>query len=282
MRLACEPKKMMEIDMQSEQINELASALAKVQAVLKPAIKNKKNPFFKSDYADLVAVWESCKADLAANNLCVIQTTDTADDGTVELVTTLAHSSGQWISGRYPIKAIKQDPQGIGSAMTYARRYALMAIVGIVTDDDDDGEQAMGRHTPHAAKPAQAPPKRLEEDFHQSFPTAPPFIPEVTPKMKAVFEKTETEEIKKKLEATLPTPERPVAQDNGVYVNGNTLIFFGKQKGKTFSELDSEELSKVLWGCDKGLSEGAEWIDKVGSDKVSMLATQIRAYLNRK
>lgn len=264
--------------MKSEAINELAAAVAKVQSVLRPAVKNKKNPFFKSDYADLVAVWESCKSPLAANGLSVIQTTDVADDGSVELITTLAHTSGQWIDGRYPLKAIKQDPQGIGSAITYARRYALMAIIGIVTDDDDDGEHAMGRHRQEAPKPVGSPPKPLEGDFHPP----KPFIPAVTPKMKAVFEKTEDEDIRRQMEATLPVLERPVADDNGVYVNGNTLIFFGKQKGKTFSELSVEELERVLWGCEQGLSAGGGWVDSVGADKVSQVAQQIRVYLNRK
>jgi ERF superfamily len=268
------------INMKSEQINELAIALTRVQIALGPAHKNKKNPFFKSDYADLVAVWDSCRKELATNGLCVIQTTDVADDGSADLITTLAHSSGQWISGRYPLKAIKQDPQGIGSAMTYARRYALMAIVGIVTDDDDDGEQAMGRHAQTQSRPTPPPPKHSDDDFYQG--STLPFIPPVTPKMKAAFEKNEAEDIKRQLEATLPQPERPVADDNGVYVNGNTLIMFGKNKGKTFSELDADTLGKSLWAAEKGIKEGAEWVDKMGVDHVEQFAQQARAYLNRK
>ncbi len=128
-------------------INELAAALSKAQAEIKGATKDSKNTFFKSSYADLASVWEACRIPLTKNGLAVIQTTDViADTGgdTTLLVTTLVHSSGQYIQGRYPIHPVKNDPQSLGSAITYARRYALQAIVGIAPDDDD-GEAAMGR-----------------------------------------------------------------------------------------------------------------------------------------
>jgi hypothetical protein len=127
----------------SEQINELAGALAKAQAEIKGALKDAQNPFFKSSYADLASVWDAIRAPLAKHGLSVIQTTDSTEKGMV-LVTTLAHASGQWIEGRYPIQPMKNDPQAMGSATTYARRYALAAIVG-VAQIDDDGEAAMAR-----------------------------------------------------------------------------------------------------------------------------------------
>jgi len=130
----------------SEQINELAAALAKAQAKIENATKSAKNPFFRSNYADLPAVWDACRAALTANGLSVVQLTDTSENGMV-LESVLMHSGGQWISSHYPINPVKNDPQGLGSAITYARRYSLMALVGIVADDasDDDGEKAMGR-----------------------------------------------------------------------------------------------------------------------------------------
>ena len=130
--------------MQSPQINELATALAKAQGIMQTAKKDSSNPFFKSVYADLASVWEACREALSSNGLCVIQTTDN-NNGSVIVITTLIHSGGQWIRGNLRIKPVKDDPQGIGSAITYARRYALAAIIGVAPDEDDDGEGAMGR-----------------------------------------------------------------------------------------------------------------------------------------
>jgi len=126
---------------QSEQINELASALAKAQSEIQPALKDSINPFFKSKYADLSSVWNACKAALTKNGLAVIQTMDNLN-GQLVLLTTLAHSSGQWMRSILPIVSARQDAQSIGSAITYMRRYSLAAIVGVTTDDDDDGNSA--------------------------------------------------------------------------------------------------------------------------------------------
>jgi len=140
--------------MHSEQINEIASALNKVQSEIKPAIKDSDNPYFKSKYADLSAVWESCRVSLCKNGLSVTQTVDWSEvaGNTVSVLTTmLMHSSGQWISGSQILNPVKNDPQGIGSAITYARRYGLSAIIGIVSDEDDDGNAAS------EVKPASKP-----------------------------------------------------------------------------------------------------------------------------
>lgn len=127
----------------SESIKELTIALAKAQGSMCPAKKESENPFFKSKYADLAAVWEACRKSLSDNGLAIIQTTDMVENNLV-VITTLTHSSGEWVEGVLPINPVKLDPQGIGSAITYARRYSLSAIVGISVDDDD-GESAMGR-----------------------------------------------------------------------------------------------------------------------------------------
>ena len=129
--------------MQSEQINELAAALSKAQASITGALKDSANPFFKSKYADLASCWDACRKQLTDNNLSVIQTTDIVLD-TVVVRTTLAHSSGQWISGILPVRAKDESPQAQGSGITYARRYALAAIVGLA-QIDDDAEAAQGR-----------------------------------------------------------------------------------------------------------------------------------------
>ena len=131
--------------MQSENINELALALSKAQASITGALKDSANPFFKSRYADLASVLDACRAQLSGNGLCVTQTTDLID-GLVVVRTTLAHSSGQWISGILPVRAKDDSPQAQGSGITYARRYALAAIVGLA-QIDDDAEAAQARDT---------------------------------------------------------------------------------------------------------------------------------------
>lgn len=130
----------------SEQINDLASALSKAQGEMRGAIKDSKNPFFKSSYADLTSVWDACREALSKNSLAVVQTTAPADTG-IAVVTTLMHSSGQWILGELRMQPAKLDPQVVGSTITYARRYALAAIVG-VSPEDDDANAASGRADP--------------------------------------------------------------------------------------------------------------------------------------
>jgi len=131
--------------MQSESIAALAAALSKAQASITGALKDSSNPFFKSKYADLASCWDACRKQLADNGLCVIQTTTHTDAG-VMLVTTLAHSSGEWIRGTLPVLTKDSGPQAQGSGITYARRYALAAIVGLAQiDDDAEAAQARGR-----------------------------------------------------------------------------------------------------------------------------------------
>ncbi len=125
----------------SKEIGELVKALAKVQGSIKPAKRESTNPFFKAKYADLTSVWDSCRKELSQNNLVIIQTTK-GNDGKVTVLTTLAHESGQWIRGEISLRPVKTDPQGYGSALTYARRYSLAAMVGIATGEDDDAEDA--------------------------------------------------------------------------------------------------------------------------------------------
>lgn len=128
----------------SPTIAKLAEALAKAQPHYGKARKDADNPFFRSKYVDLAGCYEACRAALCAQGLAVVQTTELSDAGAIRLVTTLIHSSGEWLGGVYPVKPVKEDPQGLGSAMTYARRYALMALVGLAAEDDD-GEAASGR-----------------------------------------------------------------------------------------------------------------------------------------
>ena len=138
----------------SETINELATALAVAQGTIEGAVKDSANPFFKSKYADLASVWDAIRAPLSANGLSVMQL-PSAEGAKVTITTLLAHKSGQWIQSALTMTAKEDTPQAVGSAITYARRYALQSIAG-VAPEDDDGEGAQGRR-PDNGRWAQDP-----------------------------------------------------------------------------------------------------------------------------
>lgn len=125
----------------SDSIKEIATALIEVQKEMVPVAKTKENPFFHSKYASLDAVMPKALAILNKHNLSLLQTIGLNGDVTT-LTTMLMHSSGEWISDEQPLLLVKNDPQGQGSAVTYARRYALMSAIGMVADEDDDASKA--------------------------------------------------------------------------------------------------------------------------------------------
>lgn len=142
----------------SEQLDALAPALTKVQAEVKGAAKDSENPHFRSKYADLASVWEACREALTRNGFSVVQLPGYAD-GVATLDTMLLHSSGQWIRATAGAPLQKQDAQGVGSALTYLRRYALAAVAS-VCPEDDDGEAAVNRKAP---QPLSEKPRALQE-----------------------------------------------------------------------------------------------------------------------
>lgn len=152
----------------SEQINELAAALAKAQGQIKGAVKDSTNPHFKSSYADLASVWDACRDALSENGIAVIQTPHTDEASNCHVVTMLTHASGQWVRDTFSLPPTKADPQGYGSAITYMRRYALAAIVGVAPEDDDgnaaSGGQGSGKPAPRQTR--QAAPVQAEEPVH--------------------------------------------------------------------------------------------------------------------
>ena len=129
----------------SASIKELATALAKVQGQLTFAKKDSKNPFFKSNYADLESVWDACRDLLAEHGLSVMQFPGVYVEGNMVLTTILAHESGEWIVQDMSLPVSKPDAQGAGSAITYMRRYALAAVIGVVQADDDANEASKDR-----------------------------------------------------------------------------------------------------------------------------------------
>lgn len=131
---------------QSESITDLATALCLAQAEMGGAIKDSNNPFFKSSYADLTSVIKAIKEPFAKYGLSFVQLPVTSAGGNgVGVSTMLMHKSGQWLQGEYLLPMDKVTPQGAGSAITYARRYALQSLVGIPSVDDDS-ELAMYRN----------------------------------------------------------------------------------------------------------------------------------------
>lgn len=129
--------------MKSETISKLALALSKAQSKIYGAVKDQDNPFFKSKYADLGAVYDAIRTPFAENELSVTQLVDEAENK-LFLITMLLHSSGEFITSRYPLVAKDMsNPQSLKSLVTYARRASLAAIAG-VPEVDDDGNEASG------------------------------------------------------------------------------------------------------------------------------------------
>lgn len=150
----------------SDDITELAKALISVQKDLSPAVKDGANPFTKSSYATLNSVMESCRAALLKHGIWLTQLPVPAPlelgGGYIALETKLTHAeSGQWQSSLTVAPLPKNDPQGMGSALTYCRRYALTAMLGMVTEDDDgEGAKKAPERKPKGTRPAEGQPKQ--------------------------------------------------------------------------------------------------------------------------
>lgn len=154
--------------LKSESIGKISAALLKAQGEMGAAVKDSKNPFFKSKYADINSVREACHPALNANGITVLQPMSNVsnNDGTNSsfVETILVHESGEYIGSQTPIICSKpNDPQALGSAISYARRYSLQSLVSLGTADDD-AEAGMSRE----AKPAatfSAPTKSVASDL---------------------------------------------------------------------------------------------------------------------
>ena len=139
---------------QSENITDLAKALLDVQRTVQPVAKDAENPFTKSWYASLNSVMDACRNALIENGIWLCQyPVPVEQPNSLGLVTKLTHAeSGQWQSSLAVVPLPKADPQGMGSAMTYARRYALTAMLGMVTEDDDGEGAKNGKKFPSRPK----------------------------------------------------------------------------------------------------------------------------------
>jgi hypothetical protein len=142
----------------SDSLVELTKSLVAFQSELKPVPKDSINPFFHSKYADISTIWETIRPLLFKHGFAVSQLPQ-EHDGKIILTTLLLHTSGEWLSSELLVVPDKpNNPQAVGSALTYARRYALSALLGICSEEDDDAEVAVNRKPIQQQKPAQAAP----------------------------------------------------------------------------------------------------------------------------
>ena len=147
----------------SETITKIAAALLKAQKDITPALRTADNPYFKSKYVPLEGVVAAVKEPLNANGITFLQadSSEAITERAVMVTTTLLHESGEWIEGDCIVPMVKPDPQAAGSAYTYARRYGLAALCGVVSEQDDDAEGAMDRTN----KPPKASDARTGTDL---------------------------------------------------------------------------------------------------------------------
>ena len=174
----------------SEQIDQLATALSKFQGSLEQPkmnstvkIKTRTGGEYSFKYADLAECKAAAKKPLAENGLAVTQLIE--DD--YSLITMLVHSSGQWISSRVKMPIMEQGAQAVGSAITYAKRYAFCSILGIVADDDEDGSLSQGNSAQKS--PAKAPARDGKQVFNQALMERPDFFDKIYKYEKAAKEK---------------------------------------------------------------------------------------------
>lgn len=163
---------------ETSSIAALAGALAKAQGAMRAALKDSRNPFYNSKFADLASVWDAIREPLSVNGLAVMQRVSTVPGG-VLIITLLAHSSGEWVRDRcvWPVLAptktekdgkvtvLPITPQVIGSVVTYGKRYSLSALVGVSADEDDDGNAAAGngRQSPPQRPATTAPAQGMDQ-----------------------------------------------------------------------------------------------------------------------
>ena len=151
----------------SDTINDLAAALVKAHAEIHAVKKDAANPFFKSKYATLDSVVDAVKPPLLKQGIVVLQGVHDAEHG-VAVETMLLHSSGQWISSTLRLPASKEDAQGYGSAISYGRRYGLMAICGVPAEDDDGNAATSTAPVSGVIKPTDGAMNRVDPKRRQA------------------------------------------------------------------------------------------------------------------
>ena len=227
----------------SETINAIAPALVKAQAAMGSAKKSAENPFFSKKYADLGEIISCVKEPFADNGLSFIQFPIASEDR-AGVETILLHESGEWISNEFTMKCAKNDPQGSGSAFTYARRYGLQAAAGIPTEDDDGNDASTTKAPAKSPAKAKAPPAAK----------APPS----TPAQKAEAYALSKEKLKwfeiinpiSEIKKWHKAPLSDIAADGDVESINKIIAFFGKSVGP-----DTPALTGLMLKLDMALTE---------------------------
>ena len=157
----------LELSMSPNGIGTLGEALAKAQGSMKPAKRDAENPFFKSKYAGLSSVWDSIRQPLSSNGLSVSQLVGSRD-GLIVVTTMLIHASGEWLRTVLEMRPEKPTPQGMGSCLSYARRYALSGITGVSTGEEDDANLATKHPVSQKLPPKRKPAEDLDKGFKEA------------------------------------------------------------------------------------------------------------------
>ena len=207
----------------SESIAKIAPALVAAQAAFPPIVKDGKNPAFRSKYATLDGIMAAVRPALAANGLAVVQGAIHPETDGPKLVglaveSVLVHTSGEWMATMVPVPVTKSDAHGLGSALSYGRRYGISALLALTTDEDDDGNAAT------------RPPQRQEsrQESRQERPAAQP----LPPAGQRLHERV---------------PETPAAPMSLAKAEAMTM------KGQRLGDMDEERLDKLAaWASEKG------------------------------
>lgn len=215
---------------QSDSIAKVAPALVAAQGAIKPIPKDGKNPAFRSRYATLDAIMEAVRPALTANGLALVQGVkhpDTNEDGKLVGITVesrIVHTSGEWVASVVPVPVVKADAHGLGSALSYGRRYGISALLALTTDDDDDGNAA--------ATPARAQERTQERAPARTPAPAPAPAREDTGASGRLYDKV----------PTTPVEAMPLAKAESLEI-----------KGKRLGDMSDERLNALRqWAQEKG------------------------------
>ena len=217
----------------STEIKEIAEALANAQAEIASAEKDRLNPHFNQAYATLASVWDACRAPLTKHGIAVFQ--DPFVEGQkVTITTMLLHKSGQWFKSILTLVATQATPQGVGSAITYARRYALSAMAGVAPADDDDGNAGSG-------KPAQQPANGKSAQAQRQEPAREASKDERA-RLKAL-----RADLNKRLQACKTEEEHRATSREFAKLHGGAIwgVTTGHNDTETFAHLAAEHLKRV-------------------------------------
>lgn len=223
----------------SPEIKMIAASLAKAQAELEHASKDSSNPHFSQSYADLASVWNACREALTKNGISVVQLPElTTQPVSVRMTTVLLHSSGEWFESvlLLPV-ASPGGAQQIGSAITYARRYALSAMVGVAPNDDDDGNGAQGKQ-PFVPKSKQVP---------SPAPKPSPSAPKPTPKEAAP--KAAVSIVSKPAPSVTPKSDK-ISKAEAAELN---TLFKASNPSKPWTMAEMKTFSKDAFGVESSL-----------------------------